>query len=188
MKCLFIDLASKNAMLACVDSSVVASEVAKERLSDDQLLPMLSRVLDASGWNMQDLTHIVCVVGPGGFTGLRVGITFANVLADELGIPSTGVHLSDLYAARTDDADAYWMHSTKKDQLFVRGGQWDEPTLITLNEIPCGNWMGELLEEHQKASGAEQIPLKSLEDTLPGLVAKFKYSDEILHPWYGRGW
>lgn len=188
MKCLFIDLASKNAVLACVDSSVQALETSSERLSEDMVIPLFDRVLKEAKWQPSDITHIACVIGPGGFTGLRTGVTFANTLADQLNIPSVGIHLCDLYRARTDNSAVYWMHSTKKDQLFVCGGQWKEPTLIELNSIPCGDWMGELIEEHKKASGAEQISLKKLEDVLPELVSSLDYSTEILHPWYGRGW
>jgi tRNA A37 threonylcarbamoyladenosine modification protein TsaB len=187
MKCLYIDLASRDGRIACVGETVVSSEDVSNKLSDGEVIPIVERVLKDSEWEHKDLTHIVCVVGPGGFTSLRVAVTFANVLSDQLGIPSAGIHLSEVYKKRTEE-DVYWMHSTKKDQLFVRGGKWDEPTLISLNDIPCGNWMGELLDEHKKASGAEQIQLKDLTEVLPDLVSAAGYSKEILHPWYGRGW
>ena len=187
MKCLFIDLASKDGVIGCITDAVVTSEDVSNRINDGELIPIVKGVLEEAGWKLSDLTHIVCVVGPGGFTSLRVAVTFANVLADQLEIPSAGVHLSEVYAARTED-DVYWLHSTKKDQLFVCGGKWEEPTLINVNEIPCGAWMGELLDEHKKASGAEQVQLKDLTEVLPELVSAAGYSKEILHPWYGRGW
>jgi len=187
-------LASKDGVIGCITDAVVTSEDVSNRINDGELIPIVKGVLEEAGWKLSDLTHIVCVVGPGGFTSLRVAVTFANVLADQLEIPSAGVHLSEIYAARGVGVggrgweSVYWMHSTKKDQLFVRGGKWDEPTLISLNDIPCGNWMGELLDEHKKASGAEQVQLKDLTEVLPELVSAAGYSKEILHPWYGRGW
>lgn len=188
MKCLFIDLASRDGTIACCTAeTVVATEEVSNRITDGEVIPAVEKVLAHAGWKMNDITHIACVVGPGGFTSLRVAVTFVNVLADQLGVPSAAVHLSDLYKTRTEE-DAYWMHSTKKDQLFVCGGKWEEPTLISLNDIPCGNWMGELLEEHQKASGAEQVSLKELSEVLPEFITTLSYSKDILHPWYGRGW
>ena len=180
-------MASKDGVIGCITDAVVTSEDVSNRINDGELIPIVKGVLEEAGWKLSDLTHIVCVVGPGGFTSLRVAVTFANVLADQLEIPSAGVHLSEVYAARTED-DVYWLHSTKKDQLFVCGGKWEEPTLINVNEIPCGAWMGELLDEHKKASGAEQVQLKDLTEVLPELVSAAGYSKEILHPWYGRGW
>ena len=199
MKCLFIDLASKDGVIVCITDTVVASKDMSNRINDGELIPIVEGVIGEAGWELKDLTHIVCAVGPGGFTSLRVSVTFANVLADQLGIPSAGVHLSELYRARLGNGKwkvesgerrrvVYWMHSTKKDQLFVMGGKWDEPTLITLNEIPCGPWVGELLEDHEKASGAERAVVTSLDDVLPRIVESAQYSKEILHPWYGRGW
>lgn len=191
MKSLYIDLASHDACMACVSDSVVALEQVSNRLSDDELIPLLDRTLSGANWSLQDLTHIACVVGPGGFTGLRTAVTFANVLANQLGIPSTGVHLSDVYALRANKT--FWVHSTKKDQLFIRGEQWKEPTLISIEELVATLpspflWMGELIDEHKDVLGGQQVPLLDLSDVLPDLVSTSEYSSEILHPWYGRGW
>jgi len=198
MKFLFIDLASRDGMIAAVtEDTVVASEKVSNRISDGEIIPIVESVLGTASWNLKDITHIACVIGPGGFTSLRVAVTFVNVLADQLGIPSAGIHLSELYTSRSSplplgeglgEGAIYWMHSTKKDQLFVCGGKWEEPTLITLHDIPCGLWMGELLEEHEKALGAERAPLTPLCDILPNIVNLAEYSNEILRPWYGRGW
>lgn len=38
-----------------------------------------------------DIVGIVCFRGPGSFTGLRIGLTVANTLADSLHIPIVGV-------------------------------------------------------------------------------------------------
>lgn len=47
--------------------------------------------LKKSGLALGDLSGIVVFQGPGSFTGLRIGITVANALAHELGIPIVGV-------------------------------------------------------------------------------------------------
>lgn len=185
--------------MACVDQRVLSYEQVSNRLPDDELIPLLNRTLQGAGWNLKDLTHIACIVGPGGFTSLRTAVTFANVLGDQLGIPTAGLHLSDVYAAREWGVGGwgldgvYWMHSTKKDQLFIRGGQWKEPTLVSLDEIQNSpftiqHWSGELIDEHKEVIGGTQVQLASLQDVLPDLVSQADYSSEILHPWYGRGW
>lgn len=44
----------------------------------------------AGGYSLHDLGGIVCFKGPGSFTGLRIGLTVANTLADSLHIPIVG--------------------------------------------------------------------------------------------------
>ncbi|MCA9370371.1 MAG: tRNA (adenosine(37)-N6)-threonylcarbamoyltransferase complex dimerization subunit type 1 TsaB [Candidatus Peregrinibacteria bacterium] len=198
MHILFLDLASHDALIACcTDESVVAFESVHARISDAELIPMVESVLQKAGWTYEDLTHIACIVGPGGFTSLRVAVTYVNVLADQLGIPSAGVHLSDLYRERAKSlklkAEIYWLHSTKKDQLFICGGKWQEPTLITLDELRMTNdelqrWCGELIEEHHDIVHCDSIPLKPVTDVLPALLAAQTFEKKLLTPWYGRGW
>ena len=197
---LFLNLASNDALVACVtDQNMVASASLNARISDHELLPMTEDVLKKAGWTYQDLTQIACVVGPGGFTSLRVAVTFANVLADQLGIPLAGIHLSELYGVRVGDGvrdGMYWLHSTRKEQLFVRGGTWKEPTLVSIDELHSQfailnsqfTWAGELITEHRAKIDADPVALKRIEDVLPKFLADQPYEKQSLHPWYGRGW
>lgn len=47
-------------------------------------------VLHEEKKELRDLQGIVAFIGPGSFTGLRIGLTVANALADGLGIPIVG--------------------------------------------------------------------------------------------------
>jgi len=186
---LFLDIASHTATVACADATAaMALQSTEERVGDNNLIPMVESVLQEAEWQYGDIERIACVVGPGGFTSLRVAVTFANVLADQCGIPSAGVHLSAVYRARMTDADVFWLHSTKKDQLFACGGIWKEPTLIGLDQIPEGDWMGELIDEQRDKAGTMRTDVKPLQEVLPTLLHSLGYSKESLEPWYGRGW
>ncbi len=192
MKCLFLDIASHKGLLALTsDSEVLSSIEVDHKISDGELVSQLEELLTKGNISYQDLTHVACVIGPGGFTSLRVAVTCANVLADQLNIPLAPIHLSDLYHARS--ADAYWFHSTKKTELFVRGGKWNEPTLITLDNLKSElssnpEWMGELLPEHEAQLSLKSAPLKDLKNILPVFLKILPYQKKSLEPWYGRGW
>jgi len=212
MQYLFLDIASHKGLLACVtENAVVSSLEVGHKISDADLIPAVENLLKDAKWSYQDLTHIACVTGPGGFTSLRVAVTYVNVLADQLSIPLTGVHLSEVYSARnlfsqhpiTQPPEGvergawgegiYWLHSTKKQELFVRGGEWKEPTLVTLDQLTSSlptsaQWMGELLPEHQAQINREESQLKNLTDILPEFVSQLSYDKKPLEPWYGRGW
>ncbi len=205
---LFLNLASHMGSLACIDASrVVASAAVDHRISDSDLVPLFTKVLDDAGWKQESIERIACVIGPGGFTSLRVAVAFANTLSYALNIPVAAVHLSDLYATRVrvchpELVEGFlWLHSTKKMQLFVRGfgtmrDRYPEATLLTLDaltaDFPKGlPWAGELIPEHEAAvtaAGGERAKMRDIAVILPDFVESLKYEKQTLLPWYGRGW
>lgn len=70
--------------------------VTSDRRHNEALAPLIADVL--SDVKRSALTHIVCGVGPGPFTGLRVGITTAEVMAHALAVPVVGVCSLDAIA------------------------------------------------------------------------------------------
>ena len=53
-------------------------------------LPMIEEILAEHKLNISDITAITVAMGPGSFTGLRVGATIANALGYLLDIPVNG--------------------------------------------------------------------------------------------------
>jgi tRNA threonylcarbamoyl adenosine modification protein YeaZ len=79
------------------------------------LTPAVADVLAEAGVGMTDLDAVVTGLGPGPFTGLRVGVVTAAALADARGLPVVGVCSLDAVGsgARTVVTDArrreiYW--------------------------------------------------------------------------------
>jgi len=57
-----------------------------------ELMPCIERLLAGQGQSVRDLDALAVAVGPGAFTGLRVGIGTAQGLALGLGLPCVGVN------------------------------------------------------------------------------------------------
>lgn len=88
------------------------TDVVAERRSDhhqkhgEQLAPLIQAVLTEAGLVRQDLTAIAVGVGPGPFTGLRVGLVTARTLGFVLEIPVYGVCTLDVLAVEAVDTGA----------------------------------------------------------------------------------
>jgi len=61
--------------------------VQKQKLGSQVLLPMIVKILKRNKVGFSDLTGIEVNVGPGSFTGTRVGVAVANALGFALNIP-----------------------------------------------------------------------------------------------------
>jgi tRNA threonylcarbamoyladenosine biosynthesis protein TsaB len=65
----------------------------------ERLAPMAQAVMAEAGLAFPALERIGVTVGPGSFTGLRVGIAFAKGLASALDIPAVGIGTLEALAA-----------------------------------------------------------------------------------------
>ncbi len=82
------------------ETGVLASRaVTDSRAHAEQLMPLVNASLAEAGRTLHDLGLIVVGVGPGPFTGLRVGVVTAQTLGFALGVPVRGVCSLDAVAA-----------------------------------------------------------------------------------------
>lgn len=95
MRILAIDTAL-GACSACVldtgDPAPLAIEqIAMERGHAEALMPMIERVMAKVEGGFSSLDRVAVTIGPGSYTGLRVGISAARAIALAAGIPAIGV-------------------------------------------------------------------------------------------------
>lgn len=97
---LTLDTATPLVTVALHDGADVVAELTAEvpMKHGEQLAPLVAGALDRAGIVRQDLTAIGVGVGPGPFTGLRVGLVTARTLGFVLEIPVYGVCTLDVLA------------------------------------------------------------------------------------------
>jgi tRNA threonylcarbamoyladenosine biosynthesis protein TsaB len=105
---LAFDTATPLVTVALHDGNDVVWEQVSERplQHGEQLAPLVERALRETGLVRQDLTAIGVGVGPGPFTGLRVGLVTARTLGFVLDLPVYGVCTLDVLAVEASDTRA----------------------------------------------------------------------------------
>jgi len=96
-----LDTATPAVTVALHDGTQVLAEattIDKHRHAE-LLAPAIEQVLTEASVERGDLTHVAVGVGPGPYTGLRVGLVTARMLGAALGIPVHGVCSLDIIAA-----------------------------------------------------------------------------------------
>jgi tRNA threonylcarbamoyl adenosine modification protein YeaZ len=87
------------------DGEVIVAATSEQPMKHgEQLAPMIAAALERVGAIRQDVTAIAAGVGPGPFTGLRVGLVTARTLGLALGIPVYGACSLDVLAVRAVDS------------------------------------------------------------------------------------
>ena len=131
---------STSAITAAVhDGSRILAEsaVIDTRRHTEALAPMVEKSLQECGLRPADLTHIAVGIGPGPFTGLRVGIVTAVTMGYALGVPVHGICSLDALAAQAvgdvdgellvaSDArrkEVYWARYVSADGSAMRTGE-----------------------------------------------------------------
>ena len=103
MRVLAIDTALEACAAAVLDTDhgeITASEtLSMVRGHAEALMPLVARVMGAAGIAFADLDRIAVTIGPGSFTGLRVGISAARGIALAAGKPAIGLSTLAGFAA-----------------------------------------------------------------------------------------
>src|SRR6478752_197024 len=100
-------LAIDTALSACAaavfesdtDEMLAYESIPMERGHAEALMPLIARVMDHARVEFRELGRVAVTVGPGSFTGLRVGISAARGIALACSCPAVGVSTLAAYAA-----------------------------------------------------------------------------------------
>jgi len=71
---------------------IIQKNIKAKYQQSEKLLENINKILNK---NIKKLKGIICVIGPGGFTSLRIGIATANAMAWALNIPIIGIENKD---------------------------------------------------------------------------------------------
>ena len=101
MRVLAVETSTLAGGVALLDGESVRGEYLLDvrTTHSERLMSAIDRVLGDAGWSARDLQGLAVAVGPGSFTGLRIGLSTVKGLALALGLPVAPVPTLDAMAA-----------------------------------------------------------------------------------------
>jgi tRNA threonylcarbamoyladenosine biosynthesis protein TsaB len=118
-----------------------------EKGQAERLMPLIQGLLEQHDIALKDLAALGVAIGPGNFTGIRMGVSAARGLALGLNIPAIGV--SGFQIVQHDQPKIQALITAPRGMAYAQspGGS---PELIPAGPLPQGHWLHDL-------SLAEQI-------------------------------
>lgn len=101
----------------------------------ERLAPLVRAVMGEAGLAFDCLQLIAATVGPGSFTGLRVGVAFAKGLASALSIPAVGVGVLEALGADAEGLVVVALDARREQvylQIFDDGAPLMAPDVLPL--------------------------------------------------------
>ncbi len=142
-KVLAFDTAAAACSVAVIDGDTVLAHESEicVRGHAERLVPMIQRVMRAAGMTFSDLDRLAATVGPGSFTGLRIGLACARSLALAADRPLVGITTLEAIAHATpeearSDRTVLIALETKRDDFYF---QIFDASLVPLCEPSSGN-------------------------------------------------
>ena len=93
MKTLAIDTSSKICGVCILENKTLINKIDLNNglTHSESLMPLIKEVLEKANLKLSDIDNIVCDIGPGSFTGIRIGVATAMAFVDSLNLKYTGV-------------------------------------------------------------------------------------------------
>jgi len=186
MKVLALESATLSGGAALVDGERLLGEVTLDVAvtHSERLMAAVDRLVSECGLSPHDLDGLAVSIGPGSFTGLRVGIATVKGLGLALDLPIAAVPTLDALAGRLPFADAPVcpILDARKGEVYLSRYRWDgqamvreweylalspeaaaarlEPPVILLGDgiAACRPWLARLGEGCRVAPPAQRMP------------------------------
>ena len=135
MRALALETSGRIGSIAIVDDDCIrVEETFQHGLQNAaKILPIINRLTHQQNWKPTDIEDLYVSVGPGSFTGLRLGVTLAKTMALATGVKIVAVPTVRVLAenAPADAQNLIVVLDAKRDQIFTArfarsGGAWRE--------------------------------------------------------------
>lgn len=175
---LSVDTSQKNGTVCLARGNSSAFEVLGTSAVDGgmfsaQLVPVIAKLLAESGVNKDELQGIAAAVGPGSFTGLRIGLAAVKGFAEVLNIPIAAVSTLEMVAASAQEQKVLAVMDAGRKEFYVglySGGELVREFLATLNELAA-----EIKRNHDALVVSPEHSVKEITEANGGTLRAVSY-------------
>lgn len=121
MKILAIDTSSSVCSVAILedDKLIDKNEIDDGKTHSENLMPLLDEVLKRNSIDIKDINMIACTVGPGSFTGIRIGVATIKPIAEVLNIKVASVMSLEALARNVESEETIVsLIDARNDQVY----------------------------------------------------------------------
>lgn len=174
MKILAIDTSSSALGIAITDEETMLAEFTQNKAltHSEKLMPLIDTMLTNIDENINQMDAIACSIGPGSFTGIRIGVATANAFSMARNIPIVGVSSLEAMAYNfkyTDYVVVATMYAQRED--YYRGiYRFENEKLIVIKDEEAISFE-EIADEIRKIKldGKNVVVLGELNSRLKGI-------------------
>ena len=135
MKILAIDTSNHPMSVALVEDEQLLATTTLNMVRNHSiyLMPAISKLFELVQWQPTDIDRVVVAQGPGSYTGVRIAVTTAKVLADTEKIDLVGVSSLAVLARNvvpTSSAIIVPFFDARRGNVFAGAYQWENGKLI----------------------------------------------------------
>ncbi len=154
MRVLAIDTSSNVATVAVMEDELLLGEyiLNHKKTHSQKIMTMIEQILSELELTVQDIDIFAAAIGPGSFTGLRIGVATVKALAHATGKPVVSVGTLEALAYNVPYAEHIIVPimDARRDNVFTASYIWDEgfkeigePEAISIDECleSCGEFL-----------------------------------------------
>lgn len=143
MNILAIDCAVSRLCIALKYEDKLISEILDIGMKQSEMLvPTIDEIMNKMGCKAENLDATALTIGPGSFTGLRLGISALKAIELAFGIPVYGISSLDCYSYPFKNSslpvlscidankDKFYASISQKGQFILKEGDWDIEKIV----------------------------------------------------------
>lgn len=158
---LLIDTCTNNVVIGLVKDNIIIDQIVEinDKNLSTNFIPLVKKIFDNNKLEPNDIDNIFVAVGPGSFTGIRVGVTFAKVMAWSLKKKVIPFSSLELIASTSNNDVVVPLIDARRDYVF--SGIYDKDLNVLMEDKYIS--ISDLSKELDKFTNIDFVSLDSFD-------------------------